>query len=502
MWNNKKRDYPWLVSNEKNLGCSICIEVSSLGCYADKSIHIAKEWKSISVTPTGTNKEKQLMSLRNKIKRHKESIGHVQAERIKQHASKEVIESNILRMSEKQFIATNRVFCIAYKIGKMGHPFSDMPVECDVHILNGIDIGTTLQSDKSFQAIIDHIGQEMRSKIRKMIINDDTKVSVIIDESTSISKKSALIIYIKVCLPEPTTIFLDIVELVDGQGADSIFNSLMKCLDKHGFTLEVLIEKLICFASDGASVMLGSNSGVAARVQHAIPNVIVWHCMNHRLELAVGDTIEEVSGTNHFKVVFDKLYCLYHTSSKNKRELEECCKELASTIYTIDRILGTRWVASSFHTVKVVWDLYAPLYDHLTQASEDRSRSSTERSSFKGMATRIFSNNFVLNLGAMYDSLEELASLSKDLQERNVMLPRAHNLVQRQIRVFTSMVDHPGVYYKEAEAAVLVEKKFKGVPLNSRKCDVVIHHGQFMRSLATNLEKRLMAFKSKVIECN
>ena len=123
--------------------------------------------------------------------------------------------------------------------------------------------------------------------------------------------------------------------------------------------------------------------------------------------------------------------------------------------------------------------------------------STERRSSFKGMATRISSNNFVLNLGAMYDSLEELASLSKDLQERNIMLPRAHNLVQRQIQVFTSMVDHPAVYYKEAEAAVLVEKKFKGVPLNSRKCDVVIHHGQFMRSLATNLEKRLMAFKSK-----
>ena len=36
----------------------------------------------------------------------------------------------------------------------------------------------------------------------------------------------------------------------------------------------------------------------------------------------------------------------------------------------------------------------------------------------------------------MYDSLEELASLSKDLQEGNVMLPRAHTLVRRQIFVF------------------------------------------------------------------
>ena len=39
--------------------------------------------------------------------------------------------------------------------------------------------------------------------------------------------------------------------------------------------------------------------------------------MNHGLELAVGDAINEVSGTNHFKAFFDELYCLYHTSSRN-----------------------------------------------------------------------------------------------------------------------------------------------------------------------------------------
>lgn len=46
-------------------------------------------------------------------------------------------------------------------------------------------------------------------------------MSVIIDESTSISTKSALIIYLKVCLPDkvdPTTFYLDIVEL-ENQGA-------------------------------------------------------------------------------------------------------------------------------------------------------------------------------------------------------------------------------------------------------------------------------------------
>ena len=150
---------------------------------------------------------------------------------------------------------------------------------------------------------------------------------------------------------------------------------------------------------------------------------------------------------------------------------------MTSAFYTIGRILDTRWVASSFHTVKVVWDLYVPLYNHLSQASEDKSRSSSERNTFKGMATTMSSINFVLNLGAMYDSLEELASLSKYLQERNIMLPRAHTLVahtlvERQIRVFMSKRDLPaGIHFKEAKAAVdegIIEKKFRGVVLNNK----------------------------------
>lgn len=272
------------------------------------------------------------MSLRNKIKRHKQSNGHMKAENVKECADKQTLESSIDRGNEKRFFSTNNLFRVVYKIGKLGRPFTDLPVECDIQKLNGVDIGSTLQSDKSCQALLEHIGQEMRVKVCKLIIsNDDVKISVMVDESTSISKKSALIVYIKACLPEesfvetqPCTFYLDLVEL-DGQGAECIFTSLMKCLNGHGFTIQVLSEKLICFACDGASVMLGSKTGVGTRIQQAFPNVIVWHCMDHRLELAV----DEVCGINHFKIFFDKLYCLYHTSAKNRRELEECCRELA-----------------------------------------------------------------------------------------------------------------------------------------------------------------------------
>ena len=119
--------------------------------------------------------------------------------------------------------------------------------------------------------------------------------------------------------------------------------------------------------------------------------------------------------------------------------------------YLVGRVLDTRWVASSFHIVKAVWNLYYPLYCHLTEASSDLSRNASERNSFQGVAAKLASSAFILNLAIMYDSLEELSGLSEDLQDRNITLPRAHGLIYRAIRVLHSMVDYPGIKYKEAK---------------------------------------------------
>ena len=84
----------------------------------------------------------------------------------------------------------------------------------------------------------------------------------------------------------------------------------------HGFSSEILSNQLIGFTSEGASAMFGPHFGVAKK-QQAFPKVILWHCFNHRLELVAGDAISEISGINHFKILFDKLYHIYHSSAKN-----------------------------------------------------------------------------------------------------------------------------------------------------------------------------------------
>ena len=66
------------------------------------------------------------------------------------------------------------------------------------------------------------------------------------------------------------TILLGHVEL-EKQGAGAIHICLLESLNSVDFNMDYLRKNLVAFCSDGASVMLD------------FPNIIIWHCMNHRL---------------------------------------------------------------------------------------------------------------------------------------------------------------------------------------------------------------------------
>jgi hypothetical protein len=102
--------------------------------------------------------------------------------------------------------------------------------------------------------------------------------------------------------------------------------------------------------------MLGCKSGVVKLLKFEFPSAIVWHCASHKLELSVANTVKPVAGINRFRAFMDKPYVIYHASPKNIRELHECAKLLEIQLLKIGRILSTRWVASSFHSVSAVWE--------------------------------------------------------------------------------------------------------------------------------------------------
>ncbi|KAJ3586320.1 hypothetical protein NHX12_012720 [Muraenolepis orangiensis] len=308
-----------------------------------------------------------------------------------------------------------------------------------------------------------HTLQRMKKELLKKIIETKSKIAVLADESTSVGHKSTLIVFLKASVDgdmEPIAFPLDLVEL-DSMSAAHIKEQIMGCLLKNGFTVELLREILIGFCSDGASVMLGVKSGVGKLLQDDFPGIILWHCLNHRLELAVDQALDVTGGTKDFQAFMDSLYSLYSQSPKNMRQLSECAHNLDIALRRIGKVFSVGWVASSWRAVSAVWQSYPALAQHFREASEDDTRDSRERAKFKGLLSKLCSINFLKSLALMADVLTELKNLSEILQNRKTTLPKAHDIMTTYVKCIESFNRYPGQHAVDASQAEEV-MEFKG----------------------------------------
>ena len=102
--------------------------------------------------------------------------------------------------------------------------------------------------------------------------------TLIIDESTDISVQKMLM-YVKY-RPQTEivykTFFAGIVKLI---ACDSV--SIVAAITQFYFD-NIDIQKMVMCTSEGASVMLGKNNGVAAILRHDISHLCEQHCVAHR----------------------------------------------------------------------------------------------------------------------------------------------------------------------------------------------------------------------------
>ena len=496
-----KKEYDWLCCRDKMLGCTLCKNISSINCNRTQGMCVSSEWAECQVSCYGSTVAKRQVSLRKKIYIHRNSEYHKYAQIVVNDKKANHLPSVVENQQKHLYGTTIRVFRTAYKQIMLNRPFLDFETEIELQVLNGCDMGRILHSNVACGNIVRHICDQMRHAVCNVIVANNYKFSVLIDESTTISHLSTMIVYVRTSFDgiKPVTIFLDLVEL-DNANAKSIVESLLTCLNRHGFSDEFLSDNFIGIATDGASVMLGRKNGVCKLLSERYPNIISWHCLAHRLELGVHDTVSEVNGINHFKIFLDKLYCVYSASPKNQKELASCASELDVQLLRIGKVLDTRWVASSVRTVKAVWESYLALYQHFKNASADNQRDSRERATYSGLAEKLSSEAFVNNLAIMYDALQELSELSLEFQKKCMTLISAHKAIGRQLVVFEAMCEKSGPHLKQVDeilSAAEGQRVFQGVKLHKgRKCDVAIKRGQFFASLTANLKNRLLSVQS------
>jgi hypothetical protein len=249
------------------------------------------------------------MSLWKKLFDHKENSCH-RPGKSAEGAQNETLENVcIISLSHEKEINSQRSSCDK-EVAKEKQSIKNFEDEINMPELNGICMGHIHHSTNASINIVSHIASEMRNKLVK-IVCPKGRISLISDESTTTNKKSMLILYVQVFIPDfrmsaPVNLFLVMMSQLKG-----VFRLLLQHLQHYGMTRHYLSKCSVYIACCDALKFFGVNRTDERKTS------LVWHCVKHGLELSVCFAVCAVLGINEFRSFIDKLYVLYHASPKN-----------------------------------------------------------------------------------------------------------------------------------------------------------------------------------------
>lgn len=86
--------------------------------------------------------------------------------------------------------------------------------------------------------------------------------------------------------------------------------------------------RVVAFRADEASVDLGKKGGVAVLMRKDIPDHVVFHCLPHRLELALLEMQKSCKSVKEVCDVLNLVWKTHHYSVKSSRDLKALASEL------------------------------------------------------------------------------------------------------------------------------------------------------------------------------
>lgn len=222
---------------------------------------------------------------------------------------------------------------------------------------------TNYESEQIMGEIVEAIGVTMEEEIL-CEVNDSPFYSIILDEATDISVSKHLGICVQYIDKNATIRVRNLKLLQITRGTvDVIVDSLITYLNSKA-PVTVDINKLASCATDGASVMVGCESGVTTRLKPVVPTLIATHCSAHRLSLAACDASNASSMIQRFQRILNQIYVFFSRSSVRTAELSEMQRVLNEPHLKLQRPTETRWLSHQNAVDALQRCLKAVLYIH------------------------------------------------------------------------------------------------------------------------------------------
>ena len=197
-------------------------------------------------------------------------------------------------------------------------------------------------------------------------------MGLLIDEVMEIAQREQLVSFIRYVdqdTYEVKTDFLavnDILESSTSANAETIKSVVVKQLSD----CDLDINKLSGLSTDGASVMVGKENGVTAKLKREAKRLLNVHCICHRLALACGDANDHISYIKTVEKVLIRLWSFFHNSGKRTAAYTKAVIALAElhisrsakkrVVKHVTKATRTRWLSTE-STVDGIFLNFVPL---------------------------------------------------------------------------------------------------------------------------------------------
>lgn len=169
-------------------------------------------------------------------------------------------------------------------------------------------------------------------------------LSVMTDGATDSSVSENEAVYVRTVLNGKAENKLVEVIAIEHGHAKGIISATKSALSKVGISDDEMSSRIVGFCADGANVNTGQRNGVVSLLRQEVPHLIDFHCMAHRLELALLKLQKQTPIMQSVNDCLHLIWKTYHFSPKSKRELKIIGEELEARIYSPVPVMGTRWI--------------------------------------------------------------------------------------------------------------------------------------------------------------
>lgn len=430
-----KVQYPWLEffksGEESRMRCKTCREkgVNSI-------------WAEIG----SSNVQK------NGIERHARSLEHRKAEECLTACKSGKVECEVFeQVTGTVCIDDEKLFRTVYYAAKEELPSSKINSLLELQNLNGASIKYKNLSWDTIKEIQSCISSIIQQEVIEEVLQSDF-YALMIDESTDIAVQKHLSVCIRYVINgEPVTKFLANIAIDDGK-AHTIVSELTKCISEVGLDLS----KLVSLATDGASTMTGKKTGVGVQMKskHS-PFVVQTHCIAHRLNLAVTDSIKKDSCLENFREKFASLFYFMSGSSNRTTTLSKIQILLNEPELTIKEPHSIRWLGLLKAVEAVYWS-YGSVLATLSKYAEEKQPAA------HGLYKYFSEYKTVLLVGFMLDVHESIAVLSQELQKQSIVFSEVQPMMEATIGKLEFLKTKDGKRLKDIKECIIMKTDDSG----------------------------------------